>query len=318
MEELQAGLRSATEGSGSSSIKNTLQSKISIKDNSVLGHASSKGPISLFKEMNRAAFGGKRKTDLEEEVSSESPSVLMKSRGKQPKSSVFDSTSEAAPPSALMRTAPKLREKIKVNSHEGQHQSNLFNKEDDKGKVEQIEDTGDSPVILAVKAIGIATALVGTGAFLAWEIARRALGVQNVSDVFHCGYSIPAFADYHRKQSKVDELVDRLANVIPARSKDPHALAGVGDVARTSLRARTEDEEWEDEETRLVSASQNEPMTLDQALDALDEAARKGEAAKWVSILSRQLNAERDQDLKERRQRVRAKQESLMQEQMSV
>jgi hypothetical protein len=104
----------------------------------------------------------------------------------------------------------------------------------------------------------------------------------------------------------VDELVDRLATIIPSRSsREGSALQGMGNAARSSLRSSAEDqEEWNEDGSMLVSVQSGQPMTLEQALDALDDAARKGEASKWVSILSRQLNAEREQDLEGRRQRV--------------
>lgn len=114
---------------------------------------------------------------------------------------------------------------------------------------------------------------------------------------------------------QIDELVDRLANVVPSRSKDLHALASVSDIARTSLRARIDGEDCEEEDVPIDSSK---PLPLDEALNALDEAARNGEAGKWVSILSRQLNAEREQDLEQRRQRVAAKQRNLMQERLSL
>ena len=90
----------------------------------------------------------------------------------------------------------------------------------------------------------------------------------------------------------MDELVDRLADVIPSRTKDKHA---------TGSDANSDED----------GSMQGRPLPLDEALDALDEAARQGQAGQWVSILSRQLNAEREQDLEQRRQRLARQQGAL-------
>lgn len=52
------------------------------------------------------------------------------------------------------------------------------------------------------------------------------------------------------------------------------------------------------------SLPRTSPMPIDEALEALDVAAQKGEVATWVSLLSRQLDAEREQDVEQRRLRI--------------
>ncbi|UZJ51305.1 hypothetical protein CBS101457_000625 [Exobasidium rhododendri] len=288
LEELQSSLHTTADRAG------IISSPAVISKVEEGGNAASQGPISLFKEMNRAVFRREGKRG-EEVVTSDAPSVLLSRRGKQAKVSVFDSTSDAPPPSVLMRASAKSREKESF-ARQAEPQTTLANEEMEQTKqAEILEDTGESPVVMAVKAIGIATALVGTGAFLAWEIARRALGVQNV-----------------------DELVDRLADVIPSHSRNPLALEGVGGKARTSLRSLASEQDEGEAELAFSSMEVGEPLSMDEALEALDEAARNGEATKWVSILSRQLNAEREQDLYQRRQRLLAKRESLGSEHLSV
>lgn len=84
--------------------------------------------------------------------------------------------------------------------------------------------------------------------------------------------------------------MDRLADVIPSRTKDKPGSDASSD---------------ED------NSMQGRPLPLDEALDALDEAAKQGQAGQWVSILSRQLNAEREQDLEQRRQRLARQQGAL-------
>lgn len=121
------------------------------------------------------------------------------------------------------------------------------------------------------------------------------------------------------QSSKVDELIDRLATVVPTRAKDKDGLSHIGEAARTSLRTRLdENEEGEEEEvSRSNTANPGKPLPLDEALAALEQAASKGEATTWVSLLSRQLDAEREQDLEERRQRI-ARQRNAVQEQLSI
>jgi hypothetical protein len=148
------------------------------------GSTTVQGPVSLFKEMNRAAFG---KNVSQEDQHLVTPPILLRQRGKQVKTSVFDSSVNAAAPSVLMRAKSRADAKEASASIEVQSDSLAQSIPLDHDKPpEQEESLMESPVLLAVKAIGIATALVGTGALVTWEIARRALGVQNVSILFRC------------------------------------------------------------------------------------------------------------------------------------
>lgn len=60
------------------------------------------------------------------------------------------------------------------------------------------------------------------------------------------------------------------------------------------------------------------PLPIHEALQALDDAASRGEASTWIEILSRQLNAEREQDLEQRRQRRAKQHPNAMQGQVLV
>lgn len=133
-------------------------------------------PLTLFKEMNRAAFGKKEKGKEQNTVASP---VLV--RGKQVKASVFDSVVSSAAPSALMKASTKASKREESMPEAVTSQTNKNSSVDSDSSPEQEGSLMESPLLLAVKAIGIATALVGTGAYLSWEIARRVLGVQNVS-----------------------------------------------------------------------------------------------------------------------------------------
>jgi hypothetical protein len=107
--------------------------------------------------------------------------------------------------------------------------------------------------------------------------------------------------------------------IVPSRAKDKDALSEVGIAARRSLRSTLSDEEWEAEMAKQESQPRTSPMPIDEALEALDVAAQKGEVATWVSVLSRQLDAEREQDIEQRRQRiVRQRRNALQQEHLSV
>jgi NTP pyrophosphatase (non-canonical NTP hydrolase) len=116
----------------------------------------------------------------------------------------------------------------------------------------------------------------------------------------------------------VDELIDRLAVIIPNKAKDRDALSEVGQAARKSLKSQHDDAEWEEEVSRQTTAARNSPMSTDEALEALDAAAQKGEVATWVSLLSNQLDAEREQDLEQRRQRIARQRQGVLQEQLSI
>ena len=174
LEELQANASSSSSpgraGSSSNLIKGNPPASVPVDE------GAPQSPLTLFKEMNKAAFGARRaEVRTPQPASQEIPSSLVRSsRGKQAKTSVFDSFSDAPPPSALMRAPPKGRGIV------GGEQSDTPRTSKER-QPEPEDETLESPVILAAKAIGIATALVGTGALLAWEIGRRLLGVQSVS-----------------------------------------------------------------------------------------------------------------------------------------
>lgn len=170
LEEMQA---KRAKGKQYSEVISPQRLTIPVKDDSILGAASSRGPIVLFREMNRAAFGRRPLNQ------SDDPHVS-RLRGTAAKASVFDSTASVAPPSALRRGSAKSKVDIRV-APEAQTEVKILPEQSTKEAAGRTEDMGESPVVMAVKAIGIATALVGAGAYVAWEIARRLLGVRDVS-----------------------------------------------------------------------------------------------------------------------------------------
>lgn len=269
-------------------------------DESPLGKASSKGILALFGEMNRSIFKGQSLNDAEDNSSLPSPSALMKRghcnnptglpKGKSVQQSVFDANSTSPPPSVLMRSKPKLdvqsdvqQEKIQPRTTIGDMNSEL--------KLSM----GESPVGMAIKAIVIATGIVGIATWVSIEIACRVLKVKNM-----------------------DELIEKLTSIVPASEKNNEVFNKIGRSARQSLQGTigSHDEIKDIDTANAYSDSrlrtdqsdttENMPLPVGEAMRQLDEAIERGDAAAWMDVLSKQLNAERRKELEERQSRMAA------------
>lgn len=147
--------------------------------------ATEKGPLALFREMNAAAFGLKKGSSTSSSTPSSSssaqaptPSALRRTSIQR---SVFDAHAAAPPPSALVRApAPSLSSPPSA-AMKGKERAGAAPNGKGTSTNEELEKDGESPALVAIKALGIATALVGAGALLFAEVARRILGVKSVS-----------------------------------------------------------------------------------------------------------------------------------------
>lgn len=135
-----------------------------------LSSAVDAGPLSLFLSMNKAAFSRK---------------------GRTPETSMFDATSDAPPPSALMKSkarrtatfppATATAAMAGVGAEHGVGAMLRARREQEGREEEAPKESQGSPVWLTIKAFSMATAIVGVTAFATLEVGRRLLGVQGVS-----------------------------------------------------------------------------------------------------------------------------------------
>lgn len=118
---------------------------------------------------------------------------------------------------------------------------------------------------------------------------------------------------------QVDELAEKLTQMVPSSERGAHALGGVGAAARRTLGGELAVDDDDDngmggkDEQRKPRASPPaapDPMPVDEALAALDAAAERGDAMAWAATLRQQLDAERAHDLAERRRRIAAQRQS--------
>lgn len=261
-----------------------------IRDESPLGNASSKGVFALFGEMNRSIFKKQDLQYVEDTSSLAGPSALRKGtneqtmlRGKNVKESVFDANSSAPPPSVLMRSKPKqaVEQKEKPIAEDQIPQVKL--------------PIGESPVVMAIKAIGIATGIVGIATWVSIEIACRVMQVKNM-----------------------DELIEKLTSIVPASERKNAMFDKIGQSARQTLEGtiRSHDKATDIDTANAYSDSRlrtsdsemsgDAPLPVGEAVKQLDEAVERGDAAAWMEILSKQLNAERRIELEERQSRMSA------------
>jgi hypothetical protein len=276
-------------------------SQARIKDQSPLGTASSKGVFALFGEMNRSIFKKQDLNHVEDTSSLAGPSALRRVgertndhqpliRGKNVEESVFDANSSAPPPSVLMRS--RLKPEVQSEVEEDINQT--------KTTIEtQIPEAkipiGESPVVMAIKAIAIATGIVGVATWVSIEIACRVLHVKSM-----------------------DELIEKLTSIVPASERKNAVFDKIGQSARQTLegKIRSHDKNQDIDTANAYSDSrlrtsesdrtENAPLPLGEAVKQLDEAVERGDAAAWMEILSRQLNAERRIELEERQSRMAA------------
>lgn len=167
--------------------------------------ASSKGVFALLYEMNRAIFSrdksGQRRSrnSTAHDVgagSSSAPLALRRQRQRQqvtastkaPSASVFDADASAPLPSVLMRASQAQ------NTTRSPEPPRFSDAKTTRAQLHASSPTdqstppanahaalGDVPAVMAVKALGIATLLVGLGTWLTVEIGCRSLQVRNVS-----------------------------------------------------------------------------------------------------------------------------------------
>ena len=116
----------------------------------------------------------------------------------------------------------------------------------------------------------------------------------------------------------MDELIERLTSIVPASERNNAVFDKFGQSARQSLEGtirshdRSKDIDtanaYSDSKLRSSESDSNEnaPLPIGEAVKQLDEAVERGDAAAWMEILSRQLNAERRIELEERQSRMSA------------
>ncbi|PWN37434.1 uncharacterized protein FA14DRAFT_187541 [Meira miltonrushii] len=282
-------------------LQNSQLTQKRIKDESPLGNASSKGVFALFGEMNRSIFKKQDLQHVEDTSSLAGPSALRRStneqtslRGKNVQESVFDSNSSAPPPvfdsnSSAPPPSVLMRSKPKPEVEQGK-------KPIAQDQIPQVKvPIGESPVVMAIKAIGIATGIVGIATWVSIEIACRVLHVKNM-----------------------DELIEKLTSIVPASERKNAVFDKIGQSARQSLEGaiRSHDkasdidtaDAYSDSRLRTGDSDRNgdAPLPVGEAVKQLDEAVERGDAAAWMEILSRQLNAERRIELEERQSRMSA------------
>lgn len=181
-----------------SALEGTVSANRTLPDEAVssLEGATQKGPFALFREMNAAAFGGALKRQKMDTASgssiasTSSPGVNALRKTAVPRS-VFDAPQSAPPPSVLMRSAkPPTSSSTSTGNpfdmkaaaeREEEAENATASASSTKHAQAEAEDQGESPALVAIKALGIATALVGAGAYFFVEVSRRILGVRNVS-----------------------------------------------------------------------------------------------------------------------------------------
>lgn len=106
--------------------------------------------------------------------------------------------------------------------------------------------------------------------------------------------------------------MERLHELLPESMRDKHGLAGVRRTLSATL-GNVEEGRKEGQSSEDLPASYNEeegePLPLQEALDRMDEAASRGEAAKWAGVMNAQINAEVRQMVEERKKRLQQQQQ---------
>ncbi|KAE8218884.1 hypothetical protein CF319_g7323 [Tilletia indica] len=261
------------------------------------------------------------------------PSVLMRRRQPQPQSqaraqpkptgeaaatpqgagmdmwTAFDAPTGAPPPSVLMRrrhhqtpqpTTPALAQHVEEQGPGWADEDD----EDEYGVRAPAEGEGEgdgsiwsSPVGLAVGAFTLATALVGATAFVGVQIAKSLIGFETT-----------------------DEFVQRMTDLVPSRSSTSDALrlpqpsasltpaqTDHDDELYAAWEAADSSSEQEEAENRSGEGDGEEGQqqgSLTEALARLDGARSPAE---WWEILRDQLDAEREEDVRARAERVSAR-----------
>lgn len=105
--------------------------------------------------------------------------------------------------------------------------------------------------------------------------------------------------------------MEKLHELLPESMRDNHGLAGVRrtlGAALGNVEGRNEGQSSEDLPASY-SEEDGEPLPLQEALDKMDEAASRGEAAEWAGVMNAQINAEVRQMVEERRKRLQQQQQ---------
>ncbi|KAK0539101.1 hypothetical protein OC835_001236 [Tilletia horrida] len=148
-----------------------------------------------------------------------------------------------------------------------------------------------SPVGLAVGAFTIATALVGCTAFVALQVAKAAIGFRTT-----------------------DEFVQRMADLVPSRSSTSAAL-GLPPASSSDDDSEADAElyrAWEEDADADAHAASThaDPASPPDAKSTLRDALARLEQARspaeWWDMFRQQLDAERDEDVRARAERVAA------------
>ncbi|KAE8266004.1 hypothetical protein A4X09_0g6341 [Tilletia walkeri] len=254
------------------------------------------------------------------------PSVLMRRRQPQPQAraqpkptaeaaakpqgagmdmwTAFDAPTGAPPPSVLIRrrhqppqpTTPALSQQHVEEQGPGWADED---DEDEYGVRAPAEGEGEgdgsiwsSPVGLAVGAFTLATALVGATAFVGVQVAKSLIGFETT-----------------------DEFVQRMTDLVPSRSSTSDALRLPQPSASLTPAQTDHDDElyaaWEAQSSEQEEAAPNiggeegqQQGSLTEALARLDGARSPAE---WWEILRDQLDAEREEDVRARAERVSAR-----------
>ncbi|KAE8220654.1 hypothetical protein CF326_g8712 [Tilletia indica] len=222
----------------------------------------------------------------------------------------FDAPTGAPPPSVLMRRQPQTSPSPSTPALSQQHveeQGPGWADEDDEDEYgvrapAEGEGEGDgsiwsSPVGLAVGAFTLATALVGATAFVGVQVAKSLIGFETT-----------------------DEFVQRMTDLVPSRSSTSDALrlpqpsasltpaqTDHDDELYAAWEAADSSSEQEEAENRSGEGDGEEGQlqgSLTEALARLDGARS---AAEWWEILRDQLDAEREEDVRARAERVSAR-----------
>ncbi|KAL9934123.1 hypothetical protein V8E36_007205 [Tilletia maclaganii] len=240
--------------------------------------------------------------------------------------SAFDAPSGAPPPSVLRRrkgdsaqSASSARQ-VKamppppLHHHQSQHVQPEYHSRDEgglfpleagygephapaaEGEAQAEGSVWTSPVGMAVGAFTIATALVGCTAFVGVQIAKSLIGFDTM-----------------------DEFVQRMTELVPSRSRTSELLnlpqpASDLPLSATAHTAHEGDEElyqpWSDTDSSLPANSSpaveragpvDARSTLEESLARLERARTPAE---WWGMVRDQLDAEREEDVRARVERV--------------
>lgn len=156
------------------------------------------------------------------------------------------------------------------------------------------EDQGN-PVLLTIKAFGMATAIVGATALVMLEVGRRLLGVRDVSSLtrdgedgkrYGCRRCVSVAREAHLLSPQVDDFTTLMARAFPKGSNASLLAERLG--ARRRASSSAQDQQEEQPRTDALSERQKDVRS---ALEKVED---------WIRLVGEEIEAENEREEMER------------------